>query len=81
VSVRDEEGTVIGWYGTNTDIEGRKRAEDQQRRAPEGARTRSSILARTSSPREGRTVSMVSHPLQTAAGRTGTDHLLVCDGG
>lgn len=25
--VRDEAGTVVGWYGTNTDIEDRKRAE------------------------------------------------------
>ena len=32
VPVRDEEGTVIRWYGTNTDVEDLKRAEDQLRR-------------------------------------------------
>ena len=26
--VRDESGTILNWYGTNTDIEDRKRAED-----------------------------------------------------
>src|SRR5262249_6907229 len=29
VPVRDQEGTLVRWYGTNTDIEDRKRAEDQ----------------------------------------------------
>src|SRR5437899_972335 len=32
VPVRDEQGTVVRWYGTNTDIEDLKRAEEQVRR-------------------------------------------------
>ena len=32
VPVRDAQGTVVRWYGTNTDIEDLKRAEDQLRR-------------------------------------------------
>src|SRR6266850_1305237 len=32
VPIRDEHGTVVRWYGTNTDIEDLKRAEDQLRR-------------------------------------------------
>ena len=31
VPVRDEEGTVVRWYGTNTDIEDLKQAEGQLR--------------------------------------------------
>jgi transposase len=27
VPVRDENGEIIKWFGTNTDIDGRKRAE------------------------------------------------------
>src|SRR5207253_11233331 len=32
VPVRDPQGRVVRWYGTNTDIEDHKRAEDQLRR-------------------------------------------------
>jgi PAS domain S-box-containing protein len=32
-SLRDEAGNVLRWYGTNTDIEDRKRAEDALRRS------------------------------------------------
>ena len=31
-ALRDEAGTVVGWYGTNTDIEDRKRAESSLQR-------------------------------------------------
>jgi PAS domain S-box-containing protein len=33
VSLRDAEGRIIKWYGTNTDIEDRKRAENELRRS------------------------------------------------
>src|SRR5437660_1506807 len=32
VPLRDEQGTIVKWYGTSTDIEDRKRAEDTLRR-------------------------------------------------
>src|ERR1700731_3976928 len=32
VPLRDAEGRIVRWYGTNTDIEDRKRAEDELRR-------------------------------------------------
>lgn len=32
-AVRDESGTIVKWYGTNTDIDDRKRAEEQVRRS------------------------------------------------
>src|SRR4029077_291229 len=32
VALRDESGNIVSWYGTNIDIEGRKRAEDALRR-------------------------------------------------
>jgi PAS domain S-box-containing protein len=32
VPLRDAEGRVVRWYGTNTDIEGRKQAEEELRR-------------------------------------------------
>src|SRR5262245_2157667 len=35
VALRDREGTVQSWYGTNTDIEDRKRAEEALRRSEE----------------------------------------------
>jgi PAS domain S-box-containing protein len=31
VPLRDSEGRIVGWYGTNTDIEDRKQAEDRLR--------------------------------------------------
>jgi PAS domain S-box-containing protein len=31
--LRDESGNIVKWYGTNTDIDDRKRAEDQLRRS------------------------------------------------
>ena len=31
VPVRDQSGAIVGWYGTNTDIEDRKRSESQYR--------------------------------------------------
>ena len=31
--LRDETGTIVRWYGTNTDIDDRKRAEDELRRS------------------------------------------------
>ena len=31
VPVRDQSGTIVGWYGVNTDIEDRKRSETQYR--------------------------------------------------
>ena len=33
VPIRDAEGHIVRWYGTNTDIEDRKQAEDKQRRS------------------------------------------------
>jgi PAS domain S-box-containing protein len=33
--LRDETGTIVKWYGTSTDIEDRKRAEEQLRRSEE----------------------------------------------
>jgi PAS domain S-box-containing protein len=35
---RDDSGTVIQWYGTNTDIEDRKRAEDALRESEQNSR-------------------------------------------
>jgi len=32
-ALRDETGNIVKWYGTNTDIDDRKRAEDQLRRS------------------------------------------------
>jgi PAS domain-containing protein len=29
VPLRDEEGKIVKWYGTNTDIDERKRAEEK----------------------------------------------------
>jgi PAS domain S-box-containing protein len=37
-AVRDESGTVVKWYGTNTDIEDRKRTEEALRQSEERAR-------------------------------------------
>jgi PAS domain S-box-containing protein len=36
--LRDESGTIVKWYGTNTDIEDRKRAEEALRQSEERAR-------------------------------------------
>jgi formate hydrogenlyase transcriptional activator len=36
--VRDEQGNVVKWYGTNTDLEDRARAEDALRLSAEGLR-------------------------------------------
>jgi PAS domain S-box-containing protein len=36
---RDDCGEIVGWYGTNTDIEDRKRAEERLRRAESELRT------------------------------------------
>jgi len=36
--LRDEEGNLIKWYGTNTDIEDRKRAEESLRKSEEALR-------------------------------------------
>jgi PAS domain S-box-containing protein len=36
---RDDRGELVGWYGTNTDIEDRKRAEQSLRRAESELRT------------------------------------------
>jgi PAS domain S-box-containing protein len=36
--VRDERGRVVTWYGTNTDLEDRARAEDALRLSAEGLR-------------------------------------------
>jgi PAS domain S-box-containing protein len=36
--VRDERGSVLRWYGTNTDLEDRARAEDALRLSAEGLR-------------------------------------------
>ena len=38
VPLRDAEGSIIGWYGTNTDIEDRKQAEDARRQSEESLR-------------------------------------------
>jgi PAS domain S-box-containing protein len=35
VPLRDAEGCIVRWYGTNTDIEDRKRAEDARRQSEE----------------------------------------------
>src|SRR6202140_1940912 len=35
VPLRDEQGRVVKWYGTTTDIDDRKRAEDELRQAKE----------------------------------------------
>ena len=37
-ALRDESGTIVKWYGTNSDIEGRKRAEEALRVSEERAR-------------------------------------------
>jgi PAS domain S-box-containing protein len=39
VPLRDAEGRIARWYGTNTDIEGRKRAEEALRRSEEKFKT------------------------------------------
>ena len=36
--LRDETGTIVKWYGVNTDIEDRKRAEEELRRSERGLR-------------------------------------------
>lgn len=36
--LRDEEGKIVRWYGTSTDIEDRKRAEEERERSLEGQR-------------------------------------------
>src|SRR3989454_6814288 len=48
VPVRDERGKVIRWYGTSTDIEDRKRAEEKLRQS-EGYLSEAQRLSRTGS--------------------------------
>src|SRR6267143_3645399 len=36
--VRDEQGSIVAWFGTDTDIEDRKNAEDELRRSEEELR-------------------------------------------
>src|SRR5438132_9422112 len=48
VPVRDERGKVIRWYGTNTDIEDRKRAEEKLRQS-EGYLSEAQRLSHTGS--------------------------------
>ena len=48
VPVRDERGKVIRWYGTSTDIEDRKRAEEKLRQS-EGNLSEAQRLSRTGS--------------------------------
>ena len=48
VPLRDEHGTLIRWYGTNIDIEDRKRAEAEQKRAEEALREAQADLAHVS---------------------------------
>ena len=49
VPLRDAEGRIVRWYGTNTDIEDRKRAEDALRRSIEQLRA---LAGRLQSVRE-----------------------------
>jgi PAS domain S-box-containing protein len=46
--LRDELGNIIKWYGTATDIEDRKRAEEEQKRAAEALRQAEADLAHVS---------------------------------
>ena len=48
VPCRDRDGTVVEWYGTNTDIDDRKRAEQQLRRS-ESYLAEAQTLSRTGS--------------------------------
>ena len=48
VPLHDEHGTLIRWYGTNIDIEDRKRAEAEQKRAEEALRQAQADLAHVS---------------------------------
>ena len=43
--LRDEEGNIVKWYGTNTDIEDRKRAEAQRDRTIEDLQSQQSMLS------------------------------------
>lgn len=43
--LRDERGGIVKWYGTNTDIDDRKRAEAQRDRTIEELRARQSMLS------------------------------------
>jgi PAS domain S-box-containing protein len=46
--LRDDSGTIVKWYGTNTDIDDRKRAEEQLRRS-EASLAQAQYLSRTGS--------------------------------
>jgi PAS domain S-box-containing protein len=43
--LRDERGNIVKWYGTATDIEDRKRAEEEQKQAAEARRQAEADLA------------------------------------
>jgi PAS domain S-box-containing protein len=43
--LRDDSGCIVNWYGTNTDIDGRKRAEAQRDRTIEELQTQQSMLS------------------------------------
>ena len=45
---RDEAGTVVGWYGTNTDIDDLKRAESKARKSQEELHAAQTALAHAS---------------------------------
>jgi two-component system sensor histidine kinase UhpB len=49
VPVRDEQGNIVKWFGTSTDIDGRKQAEEKLRGTSEQLRT---LSARLQSARE-----------------------------
>lgn len=44
--LRDEQGSILSWYGVLTDIEGRKRAEEEVRASEEALRNAQTELAR-----------------------------------
>jgi PAS domain S-box-containing protein len=48
VPLRDAEGCIVGWYGTNTDIEDRKRAEDAHRQSEESLSLFRTLIDRSS---------------------------------
>ena len=70
--LRDESGTIVKWYGVNTDIEDRKRAEEELRRSERGRRQmtetkRSSCRHATTSDGRPR---LVRRPLSRITGST-----------
>jgi len=48
VPLRDAEGSIVRWYGTNTDIEDRKQAEDARRQSEESLSLFRTLIDRSS---------------------------------